>query len=160
MAYHGLVASILRYGLIFWGNCSDRETIFKAQKRCIRSMTGLKMTDSCVPVFKSLKLLTLPSLYILEIALFVKSNQHLFTKVSQTRKRSIKVRSQYRNMLNLGRYHTALLRKSVMGMGPAIYNKIPDEIKELNSYKFKKKLTSILLEKCYYSITDFLNDKF
>jgi ribonucleases P/MRP protein subunit RPP40 len=33
VAYHGIVASILRFGIIFWGNCSERENIFRAQKR-------------------------------------------------------------------------------------------------------------------------------
>ncbi|KAF9802939.1 hypothetical protein SFRURICE_015536, partial [Spodoptera frugiperda] len=65
LAYHGLVMSVLRFGLIFWGNCSERESIFKAQKRCLRAIFGLKVTDSCVPIFKSQKLLTFPCLYIL-----------------------------------------------------------------------------------------------
>ncbi|KAJ8707726.1 hypothetical protein PYW07_011403 [Mythimna separata] len=46
-AYHGLVASILRYGIIFWGNSTNRETAFKAQKRSIRAMFKLQVTDSC-----------------------------------------------------------------------------------------------------------------
>jgi len=63
MAYHGLVESRLRYGVIFWGNSTDKVKIIKigiikAQKRCIRSMFLLKMTVS----FKEYNILTLPSL--------------------------------------------------------------------------------------------------
>lgn len=50
-AYHGLVASALRYGVIFWGNSTNKEVVFKMQKKCIRSMCGIKQTDSCVPFF-------------------------------------------------------------------------------------------------------------
>lgn len=46
VAYHGLVISTLRFGIIFWGHCSERESIFKAQKRCLRAIFGLKVTDS------------------------------------------------------------------------------------------------------------------
>lgn len=156
MAYHGLVASILRFGIVFWGNCSLREQVFKAQKRCIRAMCSLKMTDSCAPIFKSLKLLTFPALYIFEVAVFVKLNKHNFTTVSETRKRPM--RSQYKNLLQVGGHNTALLKKSVFGMGPIIYNKIPDSIKKYPIAMFKKKLTALLVEKCYYSVNDFLND--
>ena len=65
-AYHGLVTLILRYGVVFWG------AGIQDAKRCLRSMCGLKSTDTFKPHFKTLKLLTVPSLYILETALFVK----------------------------------------------------------------------------------------
>lgn len=158
-AYHGLVVSVLRFGAIFWGNCTERERIFKAQKRCIRSMTGLNNTDSCEPVFKSLKLLTFPSLYIFEVAIFVRTNLHLFTLMDNIRKRPGTVRSQYKNIMFTGRHKTALLRKSILSMGPVIYNKIPPTIKDQSLSIFKKRLTSLLINKCYYSIQDFLTDK-
>ncbi|KAG7313180.1 hypothetical protein JYU34_000272 [Plutella xylostella] len=63
-AYHGFVSSNIRYGIIFWGNCTDKDVVFRAQKRCVRAMCGLKTTDSCAPHFKRLNLLTMPSIYI------------------------------------------------------------------------------------------------
>ena len=156
VAYHGLVASVLRFGVIFWGNSTLRDTIFKAQKRCIRAMCGIKPRDSCEPYFKSLKILTFPSLYILEMAIFVKSNIKLFAKVSDTKKGP--VRSQYKNLLTVSSYKTALLRKSVLCMGPIIFNKLPDNIKNDTLQQFKNKLKKYLTQKCYYTISDFLND--
>lgn len=158
-AYHGLVASLLRYGIIFWGNCSEKDRIFRAQKRCLRSMTGLKSTESCQPVFKSLKILTLPSLYILEVAVFVTLNKHLFTSMVDIRQRTIPMRSQYKNKLHIGGHKTALLKNNILSMGPLIYNKLPENLKELSINLFKKQLTKILLEKCYYTIKEFLEDK-
>lgn len=122
-------------------------------------MTGLNNTDSCEPVFKSLKLLTFPSLYIFEVAIFVRTNLHLFTLMDNIRKRPGTVRSQYKNLMFTGRHKTALLRKSILSMGPVIYNKIPPTIKDQSLSIFKKRLTSLLINKCYYSIQDFLTDK-
>lgn len=156
-AYHGFVASTLRYGIIFWGNCTDREIVFRAQKRCIRSMCGMKVDESCTPFFKSLKILTFPSLYIFEVAVFVKMNPNLFAKVSQVRQR---VRSQYINTLCLPKAKKAILRKSIVYMGPKIYNKIPNDIKILNLHCFKYRLHQLLIEKCYYSIGDYLMDEY
>lgn len=80
-AYYGLVESTLKYGVIFWGNSTDRNIIFKGQKRCLISMFLLKRTERCVPFFKQYKILTLPSLYILEVVIFVKSNPNLFPRL-------------------------------------------------------------------------------
>lgn len=156
-AYYGLVDSVLRYGIVFWGQSADREQVFRMQKRCVRSMCGIKTTDSCLPSFKSLQILTFPSLYILETALFVKNNPDLFQKLSDTRKNS--TRSQYINDLCQAKCKTALMKKSFFGIAPRIYNKVPNAIKQLPVLKFKKTLKNVLIQKCYYTIDDFLNDK-
>lgn len=158
IAYHSLVVSVLRFGIIFWGNCSERENIFKAQKRCVRSIFNLKVTDSCIPVLKKYNLLTFVCLYILEIAIFVKTNDHLFPTLKNTRNRTTSLRTQYEDKLCIGGYKTALLRKSVMCMAPLIYNHVPKMIKEQPLGKFKKYLKKLLVQKCYYSVSDFIND--
>lgn len=81
----------------------------------------------------------------------------LFEKVSTLR--DVAIRSQYANSLSNQRCNTALVRKSVLGMGPRIYNKLPDVIKKLNVTQFKKELKQLLIEKCYYAIDEFLSDK-
>lgn len=156
LAYHGLVVSVLMFGIIFWGNCTEREAILKAQKRCLRSMFKLKVTDSCVPIFKSYKLL--PCLYILEVAIFVKQNNKLFPALRETRKRSTGLRSKYQNMLSTVSCNTALLKKGIMGVAPVIYNKIPDSMKNQPVRVFRQRLASFLKDKCYYCLNDFLND--
>lgn len=156
VAYHGVVASILRYGIIFWGNSSDREIAFKAQKRCLRAMCGLKITDSCYSYFKSLGILTLPCVYILEVSVFVKCNPGYFKKTPDTRR--LPTRLQYQHTIKAAKCKTALMRKNILGMAPRIYNKIPLGIRLLDIVPFKTKLTKLLIQKCYYSIQEFLND--
>lgn len=146
--------------MIFWGNCSEKEGIFKAQKRCIRAMFNLKVTDSCLPIFQSHKLLTFPCLYILELCIFVKTNPHLFTTLKETRSRTISIRSQYKNILSTGAFRTTLLRKSVICMAPLVYNRLPNSVKELPLTKFRKHVTDLLLRNCYYSVQEFLDDKY
>ncbi|KAF9799130.1 hypothetical protein SFRURICE_006390 [Spodoptera frugiperda] len=143
--------SRLRYAIIFWGNDTNWERVFKCQKKCIRAMCGLKQTDSCKEYFKKLGLLTVPSIYILESALFIKQNSTLFTLESGSRNRS----RLYNNISRT--FKTALYEKSVFNMATKIYNKIPKNIKDASSINiFKHKLTTFLIERCYYSLCDFL----
>lgn len=155
-AYYGLTESILRYGVIFWGNSTNKEIAFKAQKRCLRSMFRLDIRDSCKPYFIRHKILTLPSLYILETALFVKRNPNLFPRMAESFPRNRRDKTK----LCLHASRTALMRKSVICMAPIVYNKFPKSWKDLSSDQFKQKLKLFLVEKAYYSVSDFLNDKF
>lgn len=151
MAYHGLVASTLRYGIIFWGNATGKDMVFKCQKRCIRAINNLKTTDSCKPFFKNTKILTMPSLYIYETSMFVKNNLHKFARVTSQRRC---------DLLQTVGSSTALYRNSIFVMAPKVYNKLPKSIRsEDNVRKFKSKLYLFLIDKTYYSIEDFLNDK-
>lgn len=156
-AYHGLVASILRYGIIFWGNSTDKDTVFKAQKRCVRAICGLKPHESCAPVFKALKLLTLPSHYIYEVAVFVKNNLNLFVKVSHGKYKSVRVQNKHN--LCVRQAKTALMQKNILCMAPKIYNKLPNSIKDMTLLTFKRTLFKLLVTKCYYDVQDFINDK-
>lgn len=147
-AYHAYVTSTLRYGIIFWGNATRWAMAFKAQKKCIRSLCGLRKTDSCKSHFKNLKILTLPCLYIYEICVFVRTNMDLFMNYNSVR---------LRHKLCFMKTKTALLKKSVLGMAPKIYNKLPRAMHDIdNLYEFKKKLNIFLAEKAYYSIREFL----
>jgi hypothetical protein len=152
LAYHGYIGSILRYGIIFWGNSTNKKNVFIAQKKCIRAICSIKKTDSCKPYFKELKILTLASLYIYEVAVFVKSNPNMFPT------KSINSRHKYR--INTVPGKTALLRNSILGMSSRIYNFLPDVLKQLHLEKFKKKLKEELINRAYYTIDDFFKDKF
>lgn len=149
-AYHAYVTSALRYGIIFWGNCSERLTIFRAQKKCIRSVCHLKPRDSCKAYFPKLNVLPFPCLYIFETALFVKNNIHMFRLQSSTR---------HRNRIRVPQRRTALYSKSVLGMGPSIYNHLPKTIVNSENFViFKRKLFEFLIKKCYYNLKSFFED--
>lgn len=150
-AYYGHVDSLLRYGVIFWGNSVDRERVFKAQKKCVRAICNIGRTDSCKPHFIDLKILTLPSIYIYEIVMFVILNKSLF-KPLLSKRNNKKICSQSSR--------TAQLSKSVFCMAPRIYNHLPKEILNCTSTaKLKLVLKQFLTNKAYYSIDEYLNDR-
>lgn len=153
-AYHGSVSSLLRYGVIFWANSTNKQDVFVAQKRCVRAISNLKLTDSCKPHFKTLKILTVPCLYIYEVALFVKSNPMYFPTFRE------RFRFNMRNgeMLCNRKSRTTLMYNSLFCMAPKIFNKLPQTLKMQDYINFKTKLKYLLVDKCYYSITEFLND--
>lgn len=147
--YHAFVASTLRYGIIFWGNSTDKDKAFIAQKRCIRAICKLKPMDSCMPHFRSLGILTLPSLYIYETAVFVKVKWNLFKTMYS--KRDIK--------LSAPPSSTALFSKGIYGMAPKVYNRLPKSIRNIDHiHIYKARLKQFLVEKCYYKIQDYIED--
>lgn len=155
-AYHGYVVSVLRYGVIYWGNSVDRESVFRAQKRCVRAMCGLNIKESCQPFFIRLKILTLPSLYIYETNVFVKTNLSLYKIATKSYYR--KLRDKNKSELEVTHGKTALMNKSILSMAQKIFNKLPETIKTLNLDNFKKELLKILINKCYYSVKAYLDD--
>ncbi|CAK1597777.1 unnamed protein product [Parnassius mnemosyne] len=135
---------------MFWGNSVDREKVFKAQKKCIRAIKNLHWTDSCKPHFKELQILTFPCLFIYETAVFVYRNLSLFENLNNKR---------YPLRLKVQQSKSVKMRKSIFCLSIPIYNKIPNDIKKINNIQtFKKSLKTLLINKSYYSINEYLND--
>ena len=83
--------------------------------------------------------------------MFVKNNMYKFDRVGSQRRA---------DRLQTVGSKTALYKNSIFVMAPKLYNKLPKCIRsEENVSHFKKKLFLFLVEKTYYSIEDFLNDK-
>jgi hypothetical protein len=75
---------------------------------------------------------------------FVELNSNIHAYNTQ-RKRDIHIQS----------YRTDLYKRSVINMGFKLYNKLPDYIKETESYKtFRKQLKSFLLRHAFYSVEE------
>ena len=76
--YFSYVHSVMSYGIIFWGNSSHSEEIFKIQKRIIRIIMNSSNNASCEQIFKDLNILPVQSQYIFSILLFVTKNKDQF----------------------------------------------------------------------------------
>lgn len=155
IAYHGYVASVLRYGLLLWGNSYDIERLFISQKKCIRAICNKPPLTSCKQLFDELKVLTLPSLYILEMSKFVKSNFNLFTQL----KNVCKFNTRYPQKLVQRKTASKLRQRNCCCMAIKIFNNIPEEIKILPYNRFVSALCKWLLEKRFYCIKEFLSLK-
>jgi hypothetical protein len=79
LVYHGYFLSVAKYGIEFWGCSPHMELIFKLQKRVVRVIAGVRGRASCRQLFKERGLLTLPAIYILEVAVMVKTNCSKFS---------------------------------------------------------------------------------
>lgn len=153
MAYHGYIASVLRYGLIIWGNGSYINRAFMAQKKCLRAMCGASQRVSCKTLFGDLNILTLPSMYIYEVCKFVKQHPHLFKKAVDINPRARRLPNRL-VVENVPR--TALFLKSSYYMCLKIYNKLPNDIKNLTYMKMTSELYKLLMIKKYYSVNEYL----
>jgi hypothetical protein len=70
--YFAYFLSLLKYGILLWGNFRNLKKVFKLQKRAIRLIANISSTASCMPYFKNFKIMTLPCFYIYEIILYTK----------------------------------------------------------------------------------------
>jgi hypothetical protein len=71
MFYFSSVHTIISYGINFWGNSNNSNTIFKLQKRIIRIIMNARNRESCHKLLKKLHILPLHSQYILSLLLIV-----------------------------------------------------------------------------------------
>jgi len=63
--------SIMSHGIIFWGNSSQNNSIFKIQKRTIRIIVNSSSRTSCHELFKEVQTLTIYSQHIYSSLMFV-----------------------------------------------------------------------------------------
>lgn len=152
--YHSLIESKIRYGICFWGPSTHTQNVLIAQKRIIRTMVGLPQYESCRNVFKSLKISTVFSIYVFEVAVYIYKHKHNY---------SVNENIHTFNTRNKEHFHTPLTRlginqKSIDCLGLKIYNKLPRIIKQSKSVKeFKKSLKKHLQLHIIYSINEFFN---
>lgn len=154
LAYHAHVASILQYGLILWGNCTEIQSLFVMQKKCVRALTGAEYLDSCRPLFTKYKLHTLTGLYIKQICIFVKDHPKEFPVQQKVFKRQL--RDRPKNKIGIPRYRLAMSHKNVYAMAVQIFNSLPDDLRALAGGQFKARLNRWLLSKCFYSLKEYL----
>jgi len=156
MIYFASFYSVTNYGLIFWGNSSDSNKIFLAQKKIVRIMTGSRPKTSCKPLFQSLGILTITSQYILSLMKFLPQNQEKFT--SNIKGHIINTRNKLK--LHKPISNVTLYQRGVYYMSIRVFTKLPDCIAKLveNKKSFISTLRQYLVSKSFYSLEEFLND--
>jgi hypothetical protein len=127
--------------------------LLRIQKRVVRLIARVNPRTPCRQLFKEMNILTIVSLYILEVISCLRRH-HQFVELNSNvhayntrRKRDIHIQS----------YKTDLYKRSVINMGSKLYNNFPDYIKEIESYKtFRKQLKSFLFWHAFYSVEEFV----
>ncbi|CAH0558118.1 unnamed protein product [Brassicogethes aeneus] len=97
---------------------------------------------------------SMSNLFIFEAVLFVKKNIDLFEVYKKGHCYETRFRSNYScNKLNF-----TYLQNNVPNTIVKVFNKLPEQLRELSIKKVKIKLKSILIEKSYYSMEEYFND--
>jgi hypothetical protein len=109
MVYFSKVHSIISYGIIFWGNSSNSNSIFKMQKRVVRIRMNVGTRESCRELFTKLNILPLESQYILSLLLFVVKNINIFKSNSVVHT----INTRHCSDLYLPSVHLSKVRKGV-----------------------------------------------
>jgi hypothetical protein len=119
--------SIMKYGIIFWGNSPNSKMIFTLQKRNVRIIVGVKSRNSCRHLFMKLEILPLPCEYIFTLMSFVVNNQELF----QTNSAIHSVNIRKRDHLHRPTANFSCFQKSAYHAGIKIFNSLPSYLKSL-----------------------------
>ena len=110
----------------------------------------------CRPLFRKLNILTLPSMYIYEILLFVKQKLESRENIFLTNGQIHEYNTRNSNNLYQPPLSTSLFQNSTYNMGIKLFNVLPIHIKEVKSFNiFNKCLSNSLLEHCFYSIKEY-----
>jgi hypothetical protein len=149
--YYAQIQSILSYGLILWGNSAHVSKVFLLQKKAIRILHNAPFRAHCRPLFKALGILTLPSLYVLQILCSTHSNLDSF--FTNCNVHSYDTRNK--NSLRIEQYHYSTSQKNNFHMSIKLYNALPTEIKNLPISSFRNKIKDILIMFCLYSVDEF-----
>lgn len=152
-AYFALFETQLRYALLVWGSSSlnNIQRVLGQQKRAVRTLAGLGPRESCRPAFKEHKILTIASLYILEVVMYwiskeLPRNEHLHTY--QTR---------HGINYNIPRHRTSAFEKKPSFAGGRLYNNLPRHLKSVPPSKLKTALKNWLLEQVFYNMNEFFS---
>jgi hypothetical protein len=153
--YFSYAHSIMSYGLIFWGNSTDSDDIFKMQKRIIRIITSSNKNASCRELFKKLHILPLHSQYIYTILLFITKNKDQFSPNSHIHT----INTRHNNNLYVPAANLTLYQKCVYYSEIKIFNHLPTTIKNLSDdkNKFQNELRKFLLNNSFYSLEEYFN---
>jgi hypothetical protein len=119
----------LRYGIVCWGGDEESKTIFKLQKKLMRLITNEGIVTSCWELFKTLNLLPVPCMYIMEIVYYSKFNMNRFEQKSDRHDYNTRQRSDFKSMFR----RTEIFKQRVNNMQIKLYNNLPKSFKDFKN---------------------------
>jgi hypothetical protein len=151
--YHGYFMSKVRYSILFWGSINGHlQAVFKIQKKAIRAIEGVPIRESCKPLFRKYRLLTVPALYFLEVAVWTHTNRKKFS--GQIYKHHYGTRNKSSTYF-YPVHRLTLLEKGPFYAGLRIFNSLSLEMRQMaSSKKFAWTLKQALTAAVPYTIDE------
>jgi hypothetical protein len=139
------------YGIIFWGNATGVDRILKLQKWAVRTMLGLKRRDSCREHFKSLKIMTVPALFIFYCYQFIIKYKSKFFPTACSGGYDVRPRC----VVKYPPHRTAFFEKCPYYQCARIFNRLPLQLRKLDNEKRQiNLLKEILINDPPYSVDE------
>ena len=159
--YYAFIYPYLTYCLDVWGHCTaiDFQSLFKIQKRAVRTINFSKKNAHTAHLFKSLEILLLRCLYIFSVSLFMFKFHHNFFppvlyELFRTNASIHPINTRQRHLLHVPRLFTNLSMKSIRFRGVFIWNQLNREINiNVSTHTFKTCLKTILLTEHPFLLT-------
>lgn len=155
IAYHSLMASHIRFGIIAWGSAPQTylEPILILQKKAIKIINDLPLKTPCRNYFKEEGILTVISMYIYETILYSTDEKN------KTRSSVHCHNTRRKEDLDLPLRRLKKTQDHPQYIGTKFFNNLPQHIKSLTNKKtkFKKSLTNYLIQNPCYTKQDFYN---
>lgn len=152
--YFSLFHTHLNYGVILWGSSPYAIKIFRQQKIAMRILANANHREHCRPFFLKFKIMTLPSLYIYSVLLEIHKNINNYPTQSEVHDHN----TRSANLLRVPRFRLCKSSKNSLNLN--LYNKIPENIKSLNIFRFKKEIKKFLIEHCFYTLDEYIKTPF
>lgn len=149
-AYYGVFHTHLNYAILAWGHSTHASEVFSIQRKCIRVISGLAYRADCHSAFVSLKVLTVPCLYIYSSLLFIKNNLSSYSTCAhgyETRGRDNLVPDFHR---------LSRSREATGYYGLQFFNALSQSVRQLPGAQFSRTIKRFLIENAFYSYDEFL----
>jgi hypothetical protein len=148
--------SLMKHGIIFWGNSSDSRKVFLLQKKIVRLVMGIKSRNSYRDLFKRLEIITLPCEYIFSLINFVTDNECFQTNADVHR-----VNTKHKHYLPKPTVNISCFQKSTHYAGIKVFNNLPSDLRSLINKKaqFKIALKQYSNTRSFYSIDEYFLSK-
>ena len=150
--YFALIESHLRYGICFWGSCSNElfNSVFILQKRALRVLCRGDSIDSSRPLFIAQRILTLPCIFILETVCLMHKKFNM--EISDLTKNS----TRRTHLISLPIPKSSLAKNSLIYNSKKLFNHLPQEVRQIKNIKqFRKRVKSLLLARAFYTVSEF-----
>jgi hypothetical protein len=132
---HACLQSRLKCGIIFWVTDSYSKKVACFQKKVIWLISRIKGRASCGICCKARKILTMASIYILELICFFMKEYHMNIEYSYYVHKND---NRCSHELHISDSTTSVYQNGVFNMDIKSYNKLPEKIKRLHTMILKR----------------------